>query len=229
MRWSRSGASQETLSFSRPYRAGQALTTLLFIIVQNLWLGMIAAGIVGIQALVIPRMIKKAAFGGRQRQLTALSGRVDGVSLGTVTTNVDPKAWRIIDGKLYISYDPGAAEGTQTIQTEVPDSKSTGLMFNRRLFPRNSRKTGSTLPFNRFASSYLATIGCGREISQGPWCHIDVAPACLLRVSINLAAHESVEKVTLEGPVPFRLDLLKRSAGHLRRCGIPQAGHLLSS
>ena len=35
----------------------------------------------------------------------------DGVSLGTITTNIDPKAWRIIDGKLYLNYDPGAADG----------------------------------------------------------------------------------------------------------------------
>ena len=35
----------------------------------------------------------------------------DGVSFGTITTNIDPEAWRIIDGKLYLSYDPGAADG----------------------------------------------------------------------------------------------------------------------
>jgi YHS domain-containing protein len=47
----------------------------------------------------------------------------DGVSFGTVTTNVDPKAWRIIDEKLYISYDPGAAEGMEKIPTKVVDSQ----------------------------------------------------------------------------------------------------------
>ncbi len=47
----------------------------------------------------------------------------DGVSLGTVTTNVDPKAWRIIDGKLYISYDPGAADGFEKNPTKLTDSK----------------------------------------------------------------------------------------------------------
>ncbi len=35
----------------------------------------------------------------------------DGVSFGTITTNIDPEAWRIIEGKLYLSYDPGAADG----------------------------------------------------------------------------------------------------------------------
>ncbi|OWK22896.1 hypothetical protein AJ87_38315 [Rhizobium yanglingense] len=38
---------------------GQALTALAFIIVQNFWLGMIAAAIVGVQAVVIPRMRKR--------------------------------------------------------------------------------------------------------------------------------------------------------------------------
>lgn len=47
----------------------------------------------------------------------------DGVSFGTVTTNVDPKAWRIIDGKLYISYDPGAAEGMVKNPNKVIDSQ----------------------------------------------------------------------------------------------------------
>lgn len=47
----------------------------------------------------------------------------DGVSFGTVTTNVDPRAWRIIDGKLYISYDPGAAEGMEKIPSKVVDSQ----------------------------------------------------------------------------------------------------------
>ncbi|MBB3234562.1 YHS domain-containing (seleno)protein [Phyllobacterium endophyticum] len=47
----------------------------------------------------------------------------DGVSLGTVTTNVDPKAWRIIEGKLYISYDPGAADGFEKTPTKLTDSR----------------------------------------------------------------------------------------------------------
>lgn len=47
----------------------------------------------------------------------------DGVSLGTVTTNIDPKAWRIIEGKLYISYDPGAADGFEKNPTKVTSSQ----------------------------------------------------------------------------------------------------------
>ncbi|EJN06213.1 ABC transporter ATP-binding protein [Phyllobacterium sp. YR531] len=57
---------------------GQALTALVFIIMQNFWLGMIAAAIVAIQGVIIPRMRKRLLELGRQRQLTAreLSGRV---------------------------------------------------------------------------------------------------------------------------------------------------------
>lgn len=47
----------------------------------------------------------------------------DGVSFGTITTNIYPKAWRIIDGKLYLSYDPGAAEGFEKSANKLADSK----------------------------------------------------------------------------------------------------------
>ncbi len=47
----------------------------------------------------------------------------DGVSLGTITTNIDPKAWRIIDGKLYLNYDPGAADGFAKNPSKVVDSQ----------------------------------------------------------------------------------------------------------
>ena len=33
----------------------------------------------------------------------------DGIAYGATTTNIDPQAWRIIDGKLYLNYDEGAA------------------------------------------------------------------------------------------------------------------------
>ncbi|RWM33515.1 ABC transporter ATP-binding protein [Mesorhizobium sp.] len=57
---------------------GQALTAMLFIVVQNFWLGMIAAVIVVIQIVLIPRMRRRLIVLGRERQLTAraLSGRV---------------------------------------------------------------------------------------------------------------------------------------------------------
>ena len=65
---------------------GQAATALIFIVVQNFWLGAIAVGIVAVQGVVIPRMRRRLIRLGRERQITAreLSGRVgeivDGIS-----------------------------------------------------------------------------------------------------------------------------------------------------
>jgi hypothetical protein len=47
----------------------------------------------------------------------------DGVSFGTITTNIDPEAWRIIEGKLYLNYDPGAADGFEKNATKVANSQ----------------------------------------------------------------------------------------------------------
>jgi putative ABC transport system ATP-binding protein len=57
---------------------GQALTAMLFIMLQNFWLGLVALVIVAIQLGIIPRMRRRLIELGRQRQLTArqLSGRV---------------------------------------------------------------------------------------------------------------------------------------------------------
>lgn len=57
---------------------GQALTAMLFIMVQNFWLGLISAAIVAIQIVLIPKMRRRLLRLGRERQLTAraLSGRV---------------------------------------------------------------------------------------------------------------------------------------------------------
>ena len=63
---------------------GQAATALIFILVQNLWLGMIAVGIVALQLFIIPKMRKRLLVLGRQRQLTAreLAGRISEISEG---------------------------------------------------------------------------------------------------------------------------------------------------
>ncbi|MGE0283499.1 MAG: ABC transporter transmembrane domain-containing protein, partial [Rhizobiaceae bacterium] len=57
---------------------GQALTAMIFIMVQNFWLGLIALGIVIIQLVLIPKMRRRLLVLGRERQITArqLSGRV---------------------------------------------------------------------------------------------------------------------------------------------------------
>ncbi|MDB5526795.1 MAG: hypothetical protein JWM58_4558 [Rhizobium sp.] len=67
---------------------GQALTALFFIIIQNVWLGVTAAAMVGVQGFIIPRMRRRLLVLGRQRQLTAreLSGRVSEIfdGIGTI-------------------------------------------------------------------------------------------------------------------------------------------------
>ncbi|SEL98916.1 ABC transporter transmembrane domain-containing protein [Xaviernesmea oryzae] len=67
---------------------GQALTALAFIVLQNVWLGAIAAFMVGIQAVIIPRMRRRLLVLGRERQITAreLAGRVGEIveGIGTI-------------------------------------------------------------------------------------------------------------------------------------------------
>ena len=58
---------------------GQAVTALVFILVQNFWLGLMAASMIGIQGFIIPIMRRRFIIPlGRERQLTArqLAGRV---------------------------------------------------------------------------------------------------------------------------------------------------------
>ena len=43
----------------------------------------------------------------------------DGIAYGTTTTNIDPQAWRIIDGKLYLNYDEGAAIEIEEFEGQV--------------------------------------------------------------------------------------------------------------
>ena len=56
----------------------QALTALLFILMQSLWLGLIALGIVLVQAFVIPSLRREQVRLGRERQLASrqLAGRI---------------------------------------------------------------------------------------------------------------------------------------------------------
>ena len=68
------------------FLGGQALTAMFFILYQHVSLGMIALGIVGVQAWLIPQLRRRLLELGRERQLTAraLAGRiaesVDGVA-----------------------------------------------------------------------------------------------------------------------------------------------------
>lgn len=60
------------------FLAGQAITAMVFIIVQNFWLGLVSGSIVLVQALVIPRLRKPILKLGKMRQVQAreLAGRV---------------------------------------------------------------------------------------------------------------------------------------------------------
>ena len=93
---------------------GQAITALVFIILQSFWLGMIAAFIVGIQLIIIPQMRKRLIRLGRERQLTAraLSGRVgeivDGIGAIHINDTSNYERADIADrlGKIFkIRYD----------------------------------------------------------------------------------------------------------------------------
>ncbi len=79
-------------AFVQPvFLLGQALTTMIFIITQNFYLGMIAAGIIAIQTFIIPRLRKRLLVLGKQQQLTArdLAGRVGEVVEGIAEIRVN--------------------------------------------------------------------------------------------------------------------------------------------
>jgi len=67
------------------FLGGQGLTAMFFILYQHVALGLVALGVVGVQAYLIPRLRRRLLVLGRERQLTAraLAGRiaesVDGV------------------------------------------------------------------------------------------------------------------------------------------------------
>ena len=43
----------------------------------------------------------------------------DGLAYGDMTTNIDPEAWRIIDGKLYLNYDHGSAAELEEVEGQL--------------------------------------------------------------------------------------------------------------
>jgi len=68
------------------FLGGQAITAMAFIMIQSLWLGVVAAAIVLVQAFLIPRLRKRILVLGKERQLTArqLAGRVAELIEGAV-------------------------------------------------------------------------------------------------------------------------------------------------
>jgi putative ABC transport system ATP-binding protein len=88
----------------------QAATALAFIMMQNVWLGLAAGSMVGVQMTVIPRLRREIIRLSRRRQIAsrALAGRVAEVldGLPAVTLN-DTGRWERaeIGGRLYSLYD----------------------------------------------------------------------------------------------------------------------------
>src|SRR5688500_5436774 len=72
----------------------QAATALIFIIIQNVWLGLLAGGIVGVQFLIIPRLRRELLRLGKQRQLASrrLAGRIGEVVDGIEVVHVHQSA-----------------------------------------------------------------------------------------------------------------------------------------
>ncbi len=68
------------------FLGGQALTAMFFIMMQSVWLGLFAATIVSVQAILIPKLRKRILILGRERQLTAreLAGRIGELVDGAV-------------------------------------------------------------------------------------------------------------------------------------------------
>lgn len=88
----------------------QAATALIFIVIQNVWLGLMAGGVVGIQFVVIPRMRRELLKLGKQRQLASrrLAGRVGEVVDGIEAIHVHNAAsWERaeIGHRLYELFD----------------------------------------------------------------------------------------------------------------------------
>lgn len=74
-------------AFVQPaFLGGQAITALIFIMIQSFWLGLVAGAVVLAQAFIIPRMRRVILELGRQRQLAAreLAGKVGEVVEGAL-------------------------------------------------------------------------------------------------------------------------------------------------
>lgn len=72
------------------FLGGQAMTALLFIVVQSVWLGMVAISVILIQSFLIPRMRVPILQLGKQRQLAArkLAGKIGEIVDGAAAIHV---------------------------------------------------------------------------------------------------------------------------------------------
>jgi hypothetical protein len=62
----------------------------------------------------------------------------DGVAYGDLTRNIDPQAWRIIDGKLYLNYDQGAAAEIEEIDGQLGKSQQNWPAIRARLLDKTN-------------------------------------------------------------------------------------------
>ena len=98
-------------AYIQPVMLGtQALTALGFILMQSVWLGVLAAIVVGAQFVIIPRMRRQLLVLGRERQLASreLAGRVSEVIDGMEAVRVHhTEAWEKaeIGGRLHTLFD----------------------------------------------------------------------------------------------------------------------------
>jgi len=57
----------------------------------------------------------------------------DGTAYDQNTANVDPEAWRIIDGKLYLNYDKGSAAELEEIPGQIKKAEANWLKIKAKL------------------------------------------------------------------------------------------------
>ena len=77
----------------------------------------------------------KAMFAGNPVNYAPQYGGhcADGIAYGDLTRNIDPKAWRIIDGKLYLNYDQGSAAEIEEIEGQLEKSEENWPEIRARL------------------------------------------------------------------------------------------------
>jgi putative ABC transport system ATP-binding protein len=98
-------------AFIQPMFLGtQAATALIFILLQSVWLGLIAVAVIGVQFVVIPRMRRELLRLGRMRQIASrrLAGRVSEVVDGLEAVRVhDTGRWERaeVGHRLYELFD----------------------------------------------------------------------------------------------------------------------------
>ncbi len=61
----------------------------------------------------------------------------DGVALGFIVTDIDPEAWRIIDGKLYLNADEEAATDLEETEGQLERSKANWPRLRSKLLKQS--------------------------------------------------------------------------------------------